>query len=379
MTQSIFLEIAQTFGIGLTRARLSFSVVSLFYSLSFLFLGPLSDRYDLPRLAVTNLAFLGFTVLYASYAGSFLPFLFAMALMGMFAALIPVAMFPHIAVIAPGDRIGIYMGSIVASGTLGVIFGRTFMGVATSVMGWQTSFKMMSIIIFSFTALSFISLVEKSGVRLERSLSVLELYANSLRLLIKPEALFLLLAGFTLYFGFLGMVTFLTYRLVQAPFNFTAGGVGWISFAGITALVAPFASGIALKAGTLKVIFTSLLVCLLSLQVMGWFPSIPFITLGLLLLFLGVYICQPLLFLLMGKSVSKEALGSALSLYTFFCIGGGSLASILLGPVWRSYAWPGITVVCSVSLAASLLIMAVYSLSKNSRRADNGVYGNQGT
>ena len=76
---------------------------------------------------------------------------------------------------------------------------------------------------------------------------------NSIRLLFNPKILSLLLAGFTLFVGFLGMVTFLTYRLIAPPFNFSSGEVGWISFAGITALIAPFAGNLSQKIGTYKI------------------------------------------------------------------------------------------------------------------------------
>jgi YNFM family putative membrane transporter len=97
---------------------------------------------------------------------------------------------------------------------------------------------------------------------------------------------------------------------------------------------------------------------------MGWFQSITLTALGLLLLFLGVYACQPLVFLLIGQNVPKESIGSASSLYILFCIGGGSLSSIFLGPVWRSYGWHGITTLCSISLLISLLIMSIITLKE---------------
>lgn len=102
-----------------------------------------------------------------------------------------------------------------------------------------------------------------------------------------------------------------------------------------------------------------MLMCLLSFQLMGWFTSVTLTAMGLLLLFLGVYTCQPLVFLLMGQNVPEESIGSALSLYALFCIGGGSLSSIFLGSVWRSYGWHGITVLCSASLLISLVIVAI--------------------
>jgi YNFM family putative membrane transporter len=364
MTQSIFLELSESFKIDLTQARFSFSIVSLFYAAAFIFLGPAADKFDLPKIAVTGLVLLAMTVVGASYATSFAMFIIAMALMGIGAALIPASMFPHVAKTSPKNKIGIYMGSIVASGTLGVIFGRVSMGLLTETIGWQFSFRIVSFVLIILAALTFLSLVEKHDEKSKNDQELTMLYANSIRLLFNPKILSLLLAGFTLFVGFLGMVTFLTYRLIGPPFYFSSGEVGWISFAGITALIAPFAGNLSQKIGINKIIFLSLLVCLLSFQLMGWFESITLITLGLLLLFLGVYTFQPLLFLLVGQNVPNESIGSASSLYILFCIGGGSLSSIFLGPVWSSYGWHGITTLCSISVLISLLIISVVALKE---------------
>ena len=80
-------------------------------------------------------------IFYASYADTFYKFLVTMALVGTGASIIPASMFPYVAKTSPQNKIGLYMGSIVASGTLGVIFGRVLMGVLTSFFGWQFSFK----------------------------------------------------------------------------------------------------------------------------------------------------------------------------------------------------------------------------------------------
>ena len=52
MTQSIFLEISESFKIDLSEARFSFSIVSLFYAATFLFIGPAADKFNLPKIAV---------------------------------------------------------------------------------------------------------------------------------------------------------------------------------------------------------------------------------------------------------------------------------------------------------------------------------------
>ncbi|MFC1868993.1 MFS transporter [Thermodesulfobacteriota bacterium] len=260
MTQSIFLEISESFNIDITQARFSFSIVSLFYSASFFFLGPAADKFDLPKIAVTGLLLLAMTVVGASYATSFGMFIIAMALMGICAALIPASMFPHVAKTSPKNKIGIYMGSIVAAGTLGVIFGRVSMGVLTATIGWQFSFRIISVVLFFLSALTFLSLVEKHDEKSKNHQKLTRLYANSIRLMFNPKILSLLLVGFSLIFGFLGMITFLTYRLLAPPFNFSSGEIGWISFAGITALIAPFAGNLSQKIGTYKIIFPSLFI-----------------------------------------------------------------------------------------------------------------------
>jgi YNFM family putative membrane transporter len=242
------------------------------------------------------------------------------------------------------------------------------MGILTAAVGWRFSFRIVSFVLFILAALTFLSLVENHDEKPTNHEKLPRLYANSIRLLFSPKIFSLLLAGFSLFIGFLGMVTFLTYRLIEPPFNFSSGEVGWISFAGISALIAPFAGNLSQKISIYKIIFPALLICLLSFQLMGWFESIPLTALGLLLLFLGVYACQPLLFLLIGQTAPKESLGSASALYALFCIGGGSLSSIFLGPVWLSYGWHGITILCSISLLISLLIMSIIALKSTEAR-----------
>ncbi len=362
MTQPIFADLATSFAVDITKARYAFSVVSLFYTVSFFFLGPAADKFDLPKMACAGTLLLSSAVLFSSCTDNFSLFLVGMAFVGIGAAMVPASMFPYIAKISPQHKTGLYMGTIVASGTLGVIFGRVSMGLQTAAVGWQYSFRSVALVLLVLAVVGFLVLVRNNDLKPDNRQKLSQLFANSIRLLCKPRVLALLLTGFFLFIGFLGMVTFLTYRLAAPPFNFSSGEIGWISFAGITALIAPFAGNLSQKTGTYKIVLTGLLICLLSLQLMGWFPSTILTALGLLLLFLGVYIVQPLVFLIIGQSVSRDSLGSASSMYILFCVGGGSLSSIFFGPVWQSYGWTGITISSSIALLASLLIMSVIAL-----------------
>ena len=362
MTQPIFADLSAFFAVDITMARYAFSVVSLFYTVSFFFLGPAADKFDLPKMACTGALLLSSAVFLSSYTDKFSLFLIGMAFVGIGAAMVPASMFPYIAKISPHHKTGLNMGIIIASGTLGVIFGRVSMGIQTALIGWQYSFRFVALVLFVLATVSFFVLVRNNDLEPDPRQKLSQLFANSIRLLFDSRVLALLLTGFFLFIGFLGMITFLTYRLAAPPFNFSSGEIGWISFAGITALIAPFAGNLSHKTGTHKIVLTGLLICLLSVQLMGWFPSVILTALGLLLLFLGVYTVQPLVFLIIGQSVSRDSLGSASSMYILFCVGGGSLASIFLGPVWQSYGWPGITTSSSIALLLSLLIMSAIAM-----------------
>jgi YNFM family putative membrane transporter len=357
MTQSIFLELSEAYRIDITQARFSFSIVSLFYAIAFFFLGPIADKFDLPKMAVAGIVLLASAVGYASLTTEFSTFIIAMAITGTCAALIPASMFPHIALVAPEEKTGVYVGTIVASGTVGVVFGRTLVGILTEQFGWQISFRVISGLLLIFAFFTVVTLVNRSNTRASSEKRLSRLYANSIKLLLSIKTLSLLLAGFLLFIGFLGMITFLTYRLVEPPFNFTSGEIGWISLAGLTALVAPFAGSLSQRVGVFRIIFPGLLICLISLQLLGWCTSVHLVIIGLLLLFISVYSCQPLIFLLIGQTVPRSSLGSASSLYILFCIGGGSLSSVILGPIWKSFGWAGITIVCSVSLALAIAVL----------------------
>lgn len=357
MTQSIFLEISESFGIDIGRVHLAFGFASLSYAATFFVLGPATDMRHLPKMAVGGTALLAATILWASCAGDFGVFLLNMALAGIFTATIPAAMFPHIAAISPQHKQAVYIGSLVAAGPMGIIFGRVSMGLMTAEFGWRLSFRIYAAVLLTLAVIAWIVFVRNQKHAFGPIRNIARLYAGSMRIIVKPETGSFLLVGFGLFFGTLGILTFLTYRMVAPPYNWTSAQVGWISFAGVTALVAPFSGNLSRRIGPVKMILSGLVLCLAALQLMSWFQSTVCIILGLFLLFLGVYICQPLLFLLMGQYVPRTSLGSASSLYILFCIGGGSLSSFVLGPVWCSQGWHGIAAICSGAVVLSLFIM----------------------
>ena len=364
MNQAIFMDLARSFALDSKDAALSFSFTSTGYALAFLLAGPLADAFHPARLTALGLALIAALLLCASMTGSFPVFLGCMAIAGGAAALIPAAMFPYATRLSPQHRQGLYIGAIVASATMGIIVGRAALGLGTQVLGWEVSYRLFAGLL-ALLALCSLRVLRTPGDWRIAPADLSTLYGNMLRVLLHTQSVALLLAGFSLFFGFLGAITFLTFRLTAPPFDFTSGQVGWISFAGLAAIIAPFSGGLSQRFGVFRVILPGLLCCLLALQALGWSMSVPGTTLGIALLFLGVYACQPLLFLLMGRGLPADSLGSASSLYILCCIGGGSISSVLLRGVWESLGWQGVIMACSAAILVTLAI--VCSLALRSR------------
>jgi MFS transporter, YNFM family, putative membrane transport protein len=358
MTQSVFMEISDSFNVDLTRARFAFSVVSLFYATSFLMFGPAADRFDLQKMSSVGLFFSAIGVFAAAIVGNFNSFIISMAVIGICASAVAASMFPYMVKIAPEEKKSIYLGSFVAASTTGVVIGRFSVGIMTSSWGLANTFKIIAMTICIFSLLTAIVLNDK---KINNAPKACEKYSKSylkaLKLMISPELLRLLMTGFFLFFGFLGMLTFLTLRLTNAPFYFTSANIGWISLAGLTALIGSPLSGIlAQKTDVFTIMITSLILCLISVQLMGWIPLTLTVCTGLLLLFLGVYFCQPLIFLLISQKVPQKYLGTVSSFYILFCIGGGSVSSVALGPAWELFGWQGVTLICSGSLVIAMAL-----------------------
>ena len=356
MTQPIFPEIADTFGVSMLHARLCFSVASFFYAVAFFIIGPITDRFGFSKMAVAGMVFLSGAILFASCSTGFPAFVVAMGAAGFLAALVPASMFPYMSHLAPNGRNGVYVGAVVASATTGVIVGRALTGGLTGAVGWQFAFRLVALMLFMGAIISVWILDDQKPAG-AKDRTVFAYYGDALSIVRDKYVRLLYAAGFLIFFGFIGMVTFLTYRLGAPPFNYPPEKIGWISFAGITALIAPFAGEVSKKTGIFQVLLPGILICIAAILLTGWFTSVAAVVSGLLLLFLGVYSCQPLLFLLVAGRIPASKSGCASSFYILSCIGGGSASTIVLGPVWGWYAWEGITLACILSLCAAFAVI----------------------
>jgi YNFM family putative membrane transporter len=369
MTQPVFPEIAASLDVGREDTRFVFSVASFVYALAFFLFGPLSDRFRGKVLgaagAVTVAALTGL----AALAPGFWVFALLLAAGGVAAAAVPAAMIALMPRIAPDGLVGAFFGLIIGATVAGITLGRSFTGVVAERTDWQTAVALLAALnVLAAASLRFLPSPDTGagasagGGAPGGRKPVGQAYLAALRMFTEGPVVRLLGVGVLLFFGYLGVVTFLTYRLEDPPFDYSAGQIGTVSLIGLTGVLgAPLAGRLSSRIAPRQVVLLGLGLVLAGIAALGAASGTPLIVVGMLLLFLGVFSCQPAVLVLVAQAVPAERRGAASSIYMLVCLLAGSVSSAALGPVWSGGGWTAVTFTGagSVVLAAALAAFGI--------------------
>ncbi|MCU1612675.1 MAG: major facilitator superfamily 1 [Frankiales bacterium] len=353
LTQVAFPQISATMQVSNVEARYAFTVANICYALAFFIFGPISDRFQ-PRVMAGGgcLALVGLLVA-GSAIRDFTAFLIVVGLAGVAAAAVPAAMFTLLPRMAPPGWLGTFFGMIIAATVAGVTLGRSLPGL---VDGWQSAFTLLAALLVGSVLL--LLTLPGTGERVASRDGLAKVYAQSLRICLTARVARLLGIGLFLFFGYLGTTTFLTLRLTQAPFGYTSTQIGLVSLIGLVGVLgAPVAGATIRRVGPSRVATGSLLLVLLGLVTLTAAGETVLVLIGLLLMFLGVFSCQPAVLALLAGVVPADRRGMAASSYLLVCLLAGGAASAALGPVWRFGGWTSVAAVgASCVLIAALLV-----------------------
>ncbi len=364
LTQSIFPLIAHSYGLPDSAGRLTFTYASIAYAIAFFIVGPLSDLISARRLASTGLAASAIALACASATSQFEFLLMALMAMGAAAATVPAAMFALIPRMAQPKQLGSYFGFIIAASVIGISVGRALPSLLTSYIGWRAAFiSYAGILAASILVAQRLPSQFGSQAKFPALGSMPKRYLASLALLADTRLLRLFATGFALFFGYLGCITFLTYHLHQAPFQFDTTQIGAIGFLGLIAILgAPLSGRLMVKIGAHKVAVGSLILVLLAIMLLAIAENGAMVVTGVLLMFFGVFSCQPAIFTMISANVPAARRGAASSLYLLTCLGAGSAASGGLGLVWNQYGFQGIAISSSSAILLAAVILIVDKL-----------------
>jgi YNFM family putative membrane transporter len=365
MSQAVFKEIGNLFNVSYDEARHAFDIPMLFYAASFFLLGPLTDRLKATNLAAVGAFGLTATLFLSAHTGNFSLFVAFLSASGLFAAMIPAATFALVPRLSSSSALGTMFGLAISASVIGITIGRSVAGIATSIVGFQFVLECTAGMVFICGCLLLIGNREHDRpIPIKESIT--DAYKSALKLALSKNVLPYLCIGILLFSGYLGILTFLTLQLSGAPFNASAREIGWISLSGLAAIIgAPLSGWLGARYDTKRVVTLALSLVLLSVIILWLSESLNSVISGVLLLFISVFACQPLLLLMLNNSGPQNRRGMLASLYTVSCLGSGGLASIWLGAIWKHWGWQGVSIMCTSCILASLVIVNFVTKKQN--------------
>lgn len=353
-TQTVLLEVGVAFSVTAAQARLAFGACSIAYAIAFFLVAPLADRISARSLAQFGLAATAIAASISASLNSFHAYIAIVILHGGFAAAVPAAMFALMSRVARKERLGSYFGFLIAASVAGITIGRVAMGWLATLFGFREGLLIGAVALLIAMGLAQ-ALPKEDMTRKTRFMDFPIMYLKTVRILVNPVSSWLYLIGFLLFSGYLGVITFLTLRLQQAPFLLDGSAIGAVSLAGLSAVLgAPISGGITSRIGSFQIALAGLACVFVGVVCIFVAQSIAAVVVGVFLIFLGVFACQPAMLVRLSERVGSENRGAASSLYMLTCLGAGGGASVALGPVWSNYGWRGVSIVCGVAIVLGM-------------------------
>ena len=368
ISQLIFQEISQSYHIDILAARNVFSLSCFFYAISFFIYGPLSDKVSTRLLVLVGSIGTVCCLILSVIVDCFDLYLIIMSLIGFFAAAVPAALFAYTAKNTPNHKLPQAMGVMISASIVGIIFSRSMIAMLTDLWSWQIGFIIYAdvIILICF----FVPFCIKKTNAQSSATSVLDTYLGALKLLFDKAVIIFLLVGFLLFFVYLGLSSLLTFYLKSAPFYLSSTILGWLNFAGLSAIIGTIITGKLSQVINERYLLVIYLIAVCaSVVTIGYSSTLYVIGLGIFSLFLFVFGIQPLVITMLNKIVSINSRGAISSLYLLSCLAGGSIGTYLLGIVYQNMDWSGVVAIC-VILTIVNLILAIVGIQyiKNSRK-----------
>ena len=350
-TQAILPELSHDFGVGAAEAGLTISVVVICVAAGAWVWGPVSDHYGRKRTLVAASALLVPPTLGAALAPTFEALLVFRALQGFVMPGLLAVGLPYVAeALVPrhGSRaMGYYIGALIGGG----LVGRVGVALLTTVTGWRLALGLLAILpaagaVVMHCSLLDLPLPERTphrwhGIRAH---------------LTNPRLLRATASGCAFVFTFVGVFSYVTFRLEEPPFGWDTAQTGLVFSLWALGGLVPFAGQLAERTGWGRLALGSLGLAAAGVA-LSFSDAAAVLVLGLaavaLANFAGVMAAQ------LGVSeatVVDRGVASAVYFSIYYTV--SALGGYVPGLAWEAWGWNG---VAALSLAVTALGMAAVS------------------
>lgn len=341
--QPIGTKVATSFSVSTSAIGILTMLTQLGYALGLLFLVPLGDVVNRPKLIIRMAALSAISLLAAFFAPSFTLFACASFLIGLL-SIVPQIIIPYGAVLAGSAARGKVMGQLLSGLLIGILLSRTVSGIIASVFSWRMVYLFALLAVGLLTALLYVKLPRtqesrKASVSYIDSLKSLPHLFTSQRLL--RESAF---NGFFMFGTFSIFWSTLIFYISSPVYRWGTFEAGILAIFGLSgAVAAPIVGRLADSYSERKIISMGL-----------WMQTLSFVLLLIggnhltLLLFAIILLDVGNQFGQVSNQARVQGLGEEASnrnntIFMFMYFIGGATGSLVGTTMWEHFGWMGVT------------------------------------
>jgi YNFM family putative membrane transporter len=295
---------------------------------------------------VASCALLAVPTLLCALAPSFGALLAFRALQGVFIPGLTAVAVAYIADLVGPEALGGAVGGWIAATVAGGLIGRVASGVIADQWDWRVAFVIFAVLTAACAALLAVSLPRTPQVA---SAGWRQAYRGMFAHLRNRRLVGAFVIGGALFFGFIGIFTYLPYYLTAPPFSLPPGLVAfaYVSYlAGV--FVSPIAGRLSARVSRRAIMGTGLVIAMAAILMSGA-PALPIIVLSLFGLCAGMFTAQAVAPAYVNATAPRDK-GGAGALYLMAYYLGGTLGGVIPGLAWQAFAWPGVMAICIAAL-----------------------------
>lgn len=341
--QPIGTKVADSLSVSTSAIGILTMLTQLGYALGLLFLVPLGDVVDRPKLIIRMAALSAISLLAAFFAPSFTLFACASFLIGLL-SIVPQIIIPYGAVLAGPKARGKVMGTLLSGLLVGILLSRTVSGIVASLFSWRMIYLFALVLVAILTGLLYWKM-PRTQIKTTSSVSYLD-SLKSLPYLVKTQRLLreASISGFFMFGTFSIFWSTLIFYISSPVYHWGTFEAGILAIFGLSgAVAAPIVGRLSDSYSERKIVGMGLAMQTLSfvaLLVAG--SHLVVLLVAIILLDVGNQFGQ------VANQTRVQGLGEAASnrnntVFMFMYFIGGATGSLLGTTMWQQFGWLGVT------------------------------------
>lgn len=341
--QPIGTKVAASLSVSTSAIGILTMLTQLGYALGLLFLVPLGDVVDRPKLIIRMAALSAISLLAAFFAPSFTLFACSSFLIGLL-SIVPQIIIPYGAVLAGPKARGKVMGTLLSGLLVGILLSRTVSGIVASLFSWRMIYLFALVLVAILTGLLYWKM-PRTQIKTTSSVSYLD-SLKSLPYLVKTQRLLreASISGFFMFGTFSIFWSTLIFYISSPVYHWGTFEAGILAIFGLSgAVAAPIVGRLSDSYSERKIVGMGLAMQTLSfvaLLVAG--SHLVVLLVAIILLDVGNQFGQ------VANQTRVQGLGEAASnrnntVFMFMYFIGGATGSLLGTTMWQQFGWLGVT------------------------------------